>query len=867
MQTISSENTTKSQNYIRRVHSRADVLFTNAYVEEFPFWYKYYIWKETAASKIDSIVIEREFAELYQGIYSAQADLSLINVDNQLTPIGNIPNVVREAPEMENVNRTNILKSSSGEFILFYDNDTETEIYYMVSNDCINWSEPILVTDDGKYPNATIDSSNNVHLTFTNGTSVSYVKFTYSSGEWSMGAVKEVQGVTPNETYYYPLVATLSDNTVWVCYKTIILGDHYFYATYSDDDGDTWTARVDYPDLPSSNKPNHTIVVRDDILNVFWLNLDVTVIFWGVWNGTDFDVSVAAVGDGNPEAICFNDAAGESIHILYSVGDALIHETSEDGISFSGQHIVYYAEDGYLGEYKLCSDGEFYIHIIFTHGLVPTLTQITLDMLNSDMPRTTPVIITQSNELTGATSGISALSISNSFTVYKTNEAYGDNDTIIPMLYVDKDNNQLTLNAVYSSPKYNFKRNLKSILKFSFADNPDSDYITNFIGKSDIPVINYADRTYKIHFYDDISYIQDFTLPYGQLYTDIRVDEYIRYILREYWGSRNYKVIASCDDLRENGTWLGYGDIVGALAVNTNTYKEGAGSFSAELDGDSGDTYIGIQNESLSGLNMSYFKDIGKIRLWVYISDVSKVSGYQIRFGDDIDNYFQIPSYADDPLVDFMGEELVNGWNLLEFDSKHPYIMQVGHPDLIDMTYFRFYIRFTDQTVNIPDILFDDICMYMPFIAPYYNDESLTRLNLAWYGGNQAGFEIERACMSEGARFYQDELGTLRFETRNHYINNEEHKSAVMSFDFSNTIKISYPIEPAKIINYVEFSFEPRKLQSIKEVWYYGEIPLIDANETITVWASLPDPCSSICLLYTSPSPRDLSTSRMPSSA
>ena len=36
---------------------------------------------------------------------------------------------------------------------------------------------------------------------------------------------------------------------------------------------------------------------------------------------------------------------------------------------------------------------------------------------------------------------------------------------------------------------------------------------------------------------------------------------------------------------------------------------------------------------------------------------------------------------------------------------------------------------------------------------------------------------------------------------------------------------------------------------------------------TIKVWTCVKTPCSGTCLLYTSPSPRDLSTSRMPSSA
>ena len=41
----------------------------------------------------------------------------------------------------------------------------------------------------------------------------------------------------------------------------------------------------------------------------------------------------------------------------------------------------------------------------------------------------------------------------------------------------------------------------------------------------------------------------------------------------------------------------------------------------------------------------------------------------------------------------------------------------------------------------------------------------------------------------------------------------------------------------------------------------------VPASELEAAWNALPATDKSVCLLYTSPSPRDLSTSRMPSSA
>ena len=52
---------------------------------------------------------------------------------------------------------------------------------------------------------------------------------------------------------------------------------------------------------------------------------------------------------------------------------------------------------------------------------------------------------------------------------------------------------------------------------------------------------------------------------------------------------------------------------------------------------------------------------------------------------------------------------------------------------------------------------------------------------------------------------------------------------------------------------------------SADSVLSYGKV--VKSNNTFYVGPKLPKQLANICLLYTSPSPRDLSTSRMPSSA
>ena len=59
------------------------------------------------------------------------------------------------------------------------------------------------------------------------------------------------------------------------------------------------------------------------------------------------------------------------------------------------------------------------------------------------------------------------------------------------------------------------------------------------------------------------------------------------------------------------------------------------------------------------------------------------------------------------------------------------------------------------------------------------------------------------------------------------------------------------------ISEFIELNFAPT----------LGHVILIDSNSLVTAVNEVQDDVGNICLLYTSPSPRDVEESRMPSSA
>lgn len=132
--------------------------------------------------------------------------------------------------------------------------------------------------------------------------------------------------------------------------------------------------------------------------------------------------------------------------------------------------------------------------------------------------------------------------------------------------------------------------------------------------------------------------------------------------------------------------------------------------------------------------------------------------------------------------------------------------------------------------------------------SQYDLDEGLNTIGFAWFEkGQTAGERIRRICEGEGAHFYQDELGILRFENRRHYTESP-HDTLQWTIDPDDIIDWGQDTS-TPIINRCIVISNPRTVQDSIEVWKNGVIEELERGEVLTVWAKFDDPCTS----FTSP--------------
>jgi hypothetical protein len=410
----------------------------------------------------------------------------------------------------------------------------------------------------------------------------------------------------------------------------------------------------------------------------------------------------------------------------------------------------------------------------------------------------------------------------------------------VPFLTLDISDTTVYFSGLISNAQYNFRPGIDAKISFGFGEE---DKLQIFRGLSEAPKANIKDGKIEVHFYDQIKKLQDFTLPQGSLYSNIRTDDYINKVLKEYFGEDSYIVINPCDSLSYNGNWVGIGDGVN-LSVDTDDMMEGSGSILFDIDADyKANNSAGIGCVFTSPMDFSVYNRNCKFRTWVYIPDVTYITGLSLDMTDTSVDSNTMVLVAE---KDFKGDDFTNGWNLVEFDFSDPFYVDSGFDDS-DIYFIGISVTYSVDQDDLSGFRFDDFIMYTKDVPSYYHDKGLNTLGLAWFSGNKAAYEIKTACDAEGGRFYQHEQGYFVFENRQHYVVNEEHKSIVHNIDFNNAIDFGYMNDFSNIINQVELEVEPRVIQTKQVIWNYGEVPLaFTAGETKTIWASLEDPCGLI---------------------
>lgn len=350
----------------------------------------------------------------------------------------------------------------------------------------------------------------------------------------------------------------------------------------------------------------------------------------------------------------------------------------------------------------------------------------------------------------------------------------------------------------------------KAKLSVGFVD----EYINLFTGYSTMPTVDRKKREAKIHFEDELGFLSDVNLTGGQLLLNIRTDRYIWGILDYVYGE-HFTEIAGCNT---DETWTG------AIDDEIN-YRYGDACKKLEAEAEASEE----MSLAISSLDLSSYTSEDKFFMFLFIDDPDAVENLEIRLGDSsLTNYYSIN-----------GLTLRSGWNHVLVDKGD--FVATGSPTWADIDKIAILLEANDT--GSVYILVDQIRMYdYVNYPPRFIDVGLQFIPVAWWAGNKSLFEIQVASEAEGARFYADEEGILRFENRQYYNLDSRYKTTQWLFEFNRLSEFEYPGKETDIINNVVVKLKPRIIASEQDIWQYGFTSPIGASETKQIWASLLDP-------------------------
>lgn len=169
----------------------------------------------------------------------------------------------------------------------------------------------------------------------------------------------------------------------------------------------------------------------------------------------------------------------------------------------------------------------------------------------------------------------------------------------------------------------------------------------------------------------------------------------------------------------ENGTWS-VGDDGTNLTDDADEYKVGVGSLNFDIDVSSDtDNKVTITNSTFTSVDLSSYEDTGKIRMWVYLPDVTYITNMDLRWGTDSSNYWELTGVS----TDYKKQAFRDGWNLVQFDWADTNVTETSSPDDEDVGYILLTINYSSSQSDDTDFRLDAIR-----IANTFSGEDVYRL-------------------------------------------------------------------------------------------------------------------------------------------
>jgi len=192
------------------------------------------------------------------------------------------------------------------------------------------------------------------------------------------------------------------------------------------------------------------------------------------------------------------------------------------------------------------------------------------------------------------------------------------------------------------------------------------------------------------------------------------------FLLVKYAQSGQTQLLNACDSLTNNGTWAAEGSTDAQnVTIDTLNYKSGGGALSFDVSVSlSGNNYAGVQNSTMTAVDLTSYSGKGTGLVWVYIPSITNLTSFTLRWGSDSSNY-----YSQTVTTQYNGLALRNGWNRLGF--RWSTATTTGSPTVTAIDYLLFRATYTASYSSQTGFLVDDIRFDNPTYMElsYYSNE------------------------------------------------------------------------------------------------------------------------------------------------
>ncbi len=179
-------------------------------------------------------------------------------------------------------------------------------------------------------------------------------------------------------------------------------------------------------------------------------------------------------------------------------------------------------------------------------------------------------------------------------------------------------------------------------------------------------------------------------------------------------------IINGCESVTDNGTWSAEAS-TDAQNVTTNTLnvKQGSGAVSFDVNTAlSGNNYAGVENSTMTRVDITDFSGKGTVFVWVYLPSVTNLTSVTLRLGNDGSNY-----YSQTATAQFNGYAFRVGYNRVAFSLVTA--TETGTVTDTAVDYVNIRLNYSSSFVSTNGFLIDDIRIANP-----------TTLDLVYYSSH-----------------------------------------------------------------------------------------------------------------------------------